>query len=123
MPNEIETFTEYPKKEFEEELDDTNQTTTVMMAITPSSRMSFNVGTGGDLKETLWSMISQSGSVLTCNVCGKSKDKSVAKNAKMQMENHVESLHVDGVTYDCSRCEQVFRSKNALHKHTFINHK
>ena len=121
--NEIEPVTKYPKNEFEEEIDDSNQTTTVMILTTPSSQVSFNGGTGGELKTTLWSMISQSGSLLTCTVCGKSKDKSLAKNAKMQMENHVESLHVDGVTYNCSRCEQVFRSKNALHKHTFRNHK
>ena len=117
------TFTEKPKNEFEDEQYDLIPTNTVMTTTSPSTKVSFTGGRGEELKSTLWSMISQSGSFLTCTVCGKSKDKTVATNAKMQMENHVESFHVDGVTYDCSRCDQVLRSKNAFHKHTFRHHK
>ena len=120
---ETEIFTEKQNNDFEDEQYDLIPTNTVMATTSPSTKVSFPGGTGDDLKTTVWSMISQSGSLLTCTVCGKSKDKTVAANAKMQMENHVESFHVDGVTYDCSRCDQVLRSKNALHKHTFRHHK
>ena len=82
------------------------------------TQVSFSGGSAEDLKATLWSMISQNGTLLTCTVCGKSKDKTQDMYAKKHMESHVESLHTEGVVYDCNKCDKTFRSKNALHKHT-----
>lgn len=91
-----------------------NKITTVMARTKSEAKVSF---TGEDLKSTLWSMIVKDGTSLTCTVCGKTLDKSVDKGAKDHMERHVESLHVDGVTYECGKCKKTFRSKTALHKH------
>ena len=100
-----------------------NETTTVMTISSSPSQMSFSGGSSEDLKATLWSMISQNGNTFTCTVCGKTKDKDTDKQANVQMERHVESLHVDGISYDCARCDKTFRSKNTLHKHTYLKHK
>ena len=79
--NKTEIATEYPKNEFEEVLSDSTQTTSVLMVTSQTSQVYFNGGTGMELKATIRSLISQNGSVLTCTVCGKSKDKNVARNA------------------------------------------
>ena len=63
-------------------------------------------------------MIAQYGTVLTCTVCGKTTDRSLNRHARFHMEKHVESLHVEGVTYNCTRCDKISRSKVALQKHT-----
>ena len=97
--------------------------TTLMTTSSPSSQVSFNGGTAEDLKAVVWSMIAQSGSKLTCTVCGKTKDKAMDTQANHHMASHVESLHVDGVTYDCTRCDKTFRSKHALHNHTYKAHR
>ena len=96
---------------------DSNSTRIVMTTNHPSSNVSFIGGTTEDLKSTLWSMIAQEGTVLTCTACGKTTDRALNRNARQQMEQHVESLHVDGVTYNCPRCDKIFRSKMAFQKH------
>ena len=80
-----------------------------MTTNTSIAKMSFNGGSAEDLKTTLWSMISQNGTVLTCTVCGKSKDKENDQRANLQMERHIESMHMEGVNYDCARCDKSFR--------------
>ena len=97
--------------------------TTMMTTIGQPSQVSFNGGTAEDLKAVVWSMISRTGTMLTCTVCGKTKDKSLDNQANRHMASHVESLHVEGATYDCSRCEKTFRSKHAIHNHTYRAHK
>ena len=123
-----EVVTEYLDYKNREELNNDNihystETNTVIMKMSPAFQVTFNGRAEDELKTTLWSMISQNGSMLNCTVCGKSKDKTVSKSAKMEMEKHAESLHVDGVTYNCSRCDHVFRSRNSLHKHRYRYHK
>ena len=115
-------------KDFEAELyydqdSKENPSTTMMTTIGRTSQVSFNGGTAEGLKTVVWSMISQSGTMLTCTVCGKTKDKSLDRQATHHMTSHVESLHVEGATYECSRCEKTFRSKHALHCHTNEKHK
>ena len=101
-----------------------NQTSIVIaMESGTQNKVSYEEGSLGDLKSTIWSMISNNGTILVCSVCGKTIDKTVDKVAKQHMENHVESLHLDGVTYECTKCDKTFRSKNNLHKHTFRHHK
>ena len=89
-----------------------------MVVARPVAQVSFSGGSAEDLKATLWSMISQNGTLLTCTVCGKSKDKTQDMYSKKHMESHVESLHTKGVVYDCNKCDKTFRPKNAHHKHT-----
>ena len=93
-------------------------TTAIASQVTPSPNVSFNGGTAKDLKSTVWSMLAQDGTVLTCTVCGKTTDRSSNKHVRFHMERHVESLHVEGVTYNCTRCDKISRSKVALQKHT-----
>ena len=101
---------------------DSNSTTTVMTTVKSSPNVSFNGGTFEDLKSTIWSMITQEGKVLTCTVCGKTTDRSLSRHAREHMERHVESLHVDGVTYDCTRCDKTFRSKRTFQRHAHVSH-
>ena len=96
---------------------DSKELSTVMTLNSPAAQINFNGGSAQDLKSTLWSMIVQNGTVLTCTVCGKSKDKTLDNQANRHMESHVESLHTEGVEYECNKCDKTFRSKNALHKH------
>ena len=93
-------------------------TTIIASQVNPSSNLYFNGGTAKDLRSTLWSMIAQDGTVLTCTACGKTKDRSSDRHARDLMERHVESLHVEGVTYNCTKCDKISRSKVALQKHT-----
>ena len=98
-------------------------TNSVIATTSPVAQVSFTGGSSEELKETLWSMITQEGTVLICTVCGKSKDKATDREAKKQMLSHVESLHMEGVMYECTKCEKTFRSKAALNTHTSRVHK
>ena len=100
-----------------------NQTAVLMTTESTENKVFSKQGRSEDLVATIWSMISRNGNILTCTVCDKTFDKTLNKSANMHMKNHVESLHVDGVTYECNKCDKTFRSKNALHKHTFRHHK
>ena len=127
-PNILKTIDKTIKPNLEAEpLDDEqhfqNQTTTVMTTENLQTKVLYTGGNSEDLKSTICSLIFKNGTIITCTVCGKTKDETVDKNAKYHMESHVESLHVDGVTYNCTKCDKTFRSKNALHKHTFRYHK
>ena len=93
-------------------------TSVIASKATLSPNVYFNGGTAKDLKSTIWSLIALNGTVLTCTVCGKTTDSSLNRHARDHMERHVESLHVDGVTYNCPRCDKISRSKVALQKHT-----
>ena len=72
---------------------DVKQSGTVVELNNLVPQVYFNGGSSEDLKLTLWSMISQNGTVLICTVCGKSKDKISDREAKTHMMSHVESLH------------------------------
>ena len=76
-----------------------------------------------DKKATLRSLISLNGTVLSCTVCGKTKDKLKDKNAKHNMEQHIEILHTEGSSYQCSKCDNSYRCKKSLHQHTYRSHK
>ena len=80
-------------------------------------------GAPEDLKTTLQSMISKGGTLLTCLVCTKSFDKALNPKAIQNMEAHVESLHVTGLKYDCSKCDKSFGSRNSMYTHKSKHHK
>ena len=100
----------------------TDQTTALIRANSQNSLVSYSGGSADDLKATLWSMMSQKGTLITCTVCGKTKDKETDKKATLQMERHIESLHVEGLSYACAKCDKTFRSKNILNIHTYKLH-
>ena len=53
----------------------------------------------------------------TCKICGKSSVKKMSN-----IKNHIET-HMEGLSFDCKHCGNVFRSRNALAKHLHFNHK
>ena len=68
-----------------------------VMATRNSSPVVFFSGSSAEEKKaTLLSMISWNGTVLSCTICGKTKDKIKEKNAKTKIEQHIESLHTEG---------------------------
>ena len=65
----------------------------------------------------------QSGSIFTCTVCGKTFDQQTNHKAKQNMEQHIESLHVDGLSYKCASCDKTFGSRNARDTHKSKYHR
>ena len=112
--NEVEPYYEGEYK--------VKDTTKALAFNNSAAQVRFNGGSTEDLKSTLWSMISQKETVFTCMVCGKSKDKTLDKDARKHIVSHVESKHTEGVVYDCNKCDKTFGYKNALHKHTHMIH-
>ena len=104
---------EYPCNQLKTEIADDN----------PTKYVAFNGGSSEEIKQTLHSKITQNGSVYTCTVCGKSKDKTITRQAKYEIERHVGSKHLVGVTYNCSKCDKQFKSENALRCHNYNTHK
>ena len=52
-----------------------------------------------------------------CAVCGK-----MTKGSRMNMTHHIET-HISGVSYPCSKCGKVSKTKSALKMHGYLNHK
>ena len=52
-----------------------------------------------------------------CNLCGKSAKQ------KIEIKNHIEAKHLEGVEIPCSICGKTFRSRNTLCKHRTTVHK
>ena len=124
-----ESFNQCPKNDLDTAIEISKtetyipNTSTTVMNTENVDKVFYNGGTAEGLKEILQSLIAKDGSVLTCTVCGKSKDKTGNHYANRQMERHVESMHVNGVVYECNNCEKTVGSKDALHKHTYLHHK
>ena len=51
-----------------------------------------------------------------CTLCGKTATQ------KIQIEYHIEGLHLEGVSIPCPLCEKTFRSRNAMRWHKSRNH-
>ena len=56
----------------------------------------------------------------SCKICGKFTNK---KNARQQMEYHVEAKHLDGLSLPCNLCGKLFRSRNSFLVHKTKYHK
>jgi hypothetical protein len=108
IPMKTEIFAPIPENDYGSRNASIDQTKIIATTI-QSANVTFTGGSSEELKETLWSMISQAGTVLTCTVCGKSKDKALDSQAKRHMVSHVESLHIEGVSYECTKCDKSFR--------------
>ena len=59
-----------------------------------------------DLNDTINSMmeIKGTGRGFACKVCGK-----IEMKKKNNMQNHIEGMHIEGVTHPCSQCGKSFR--------------
>ena len=51
-----------------------------------------------------------------CKVCGK-------ESVKLQIRDHIESKHLEGVSIPCNLCEKTFRTRMALRKHIYCDHR
>ena len=76
-----------------------------------------------ELNTALKSMSLQTGSLITCTVCGKTNDLKTNSKARQTMQQHIESMHVDGLLYKCAMCDKTFRSKNARYTHKSKHHR
>ena len=54
--------------------------------------------------------------VYNCQVCGK-------KGQGMQIRDHIEANHLEGIVIPCNRCDKTYRSRNALRCHKRTHHK
>ena len=79
----------------------------------------------GDLHEldsTVKSMMNKTdrklnggGNVYSCNVCGK-------EGQSMNVQHHIESHHLEGISLPCNLCEKTYRSRNSLQNHKRDGH-
>ena len=54
--------------------------------------------------------------VYNCQVCGK-------EGQGMQIRDHIEANHLEGIVMPCNHCEKTFRSRSAMRGHRRIYHK
>ena len=54
--------------------------------------------------------------IYVCNVCGKEAEH-------MNMKNHIEANHLEGISVPCNFCEKMFRSRNSKAVHVSLFHK
>ena len=74
-------------------------------------------GGSDSLNNTLESMMEKIDNEWICKVCGKS-----SKGNKDNLRKHVESKHMDGVSYPCQLCNTTFWSRSAILNHNFRKH-
>ena len=51
-----------------------------------------------------------------CNVCGK-------EDSKRHIKNHVEGIHLEGISVPCNFCWNNFKSRDSLRRHKLSHHK
>ena len=52
----------------------------------------------------------------SCNVCGK-------EGQSMNVQHHIESHHLEGISLPCNLCEKTYRSRSSFQNHKRICHK
>ena len=83
----------------------------------------FDIGNMQELDEKVRSMMEKTGHLTAdgakklyiCKVCGK-------EGQSINIKQHVEAQHLEGVSIPCEICEKMFRSRNNLSAHTRHNH-
>ena len=84
----------------------------------------FDIGNMQELDEKVRSMMEKTGHLTAdgarklyiCKVCGK-------EGQSINIKQHVEAQHLEGVSIPCDLCDKIFRSRNNLSAHTRHNHK
>ena len=77
-----------------------------------------------ELDEMVRSMMETNGSLIldgrgkmyVCKVCGK-------EGQSINIQQHIEAKHLEGVSIPCEHCTKMFRSRNTLSAHIRYNHK
>ena len=76
-----------------------------------------------DLDSTVKSMMTKTDqklngrkNVYSCNVCGK-------EGQSMNVQHHIESHHLDGISLPCDLCQKTYRSRSSLQNHKRDGHK
>ena len=84
------------------------------------TNMTSDISQKVDLESTFIAMIYQRENAYTCTVCDKTVnfDKSNKGQSKRVMLCHLESHHINGMTYVCTKCDKTFTSRSALYTHT-----
>merc|ERR1712226_637041 len=72
---------------------------------------------GEELDKTIDSMVGKIDGAWTCNVCGKIDKR------KQNLQSHIESLHIEGVTHPCNICGNKFKSRHGLQVHMSGKHR
>ena len=80
------------------------------------SRYTSNRSSNYEGREAVTALLEKVGDVWRCKECGK-----IAKTST-NLRLHAET-HVDGLSFDCSKCDQSFRSRNNLYVHSNRKHK
>ena len=73
-----------------------------------------------ELDEQIMTMMEKREGIWTCKVCGKRDDK---LNKKINIQQHVEGVHMEGGAHPCNKCGKTLRSRDTLRKHTKIHTK
>ena len=84
----------------------------------------FAIGNIQELDEKVRSMMEKTGHLTAdgarklyiCKVCGK-------EGQSINIKQHVEAQHLEGVSIPCDVCDKMFRSRNTLSAHTRQNHR
>ena len=74
---------------------------TVKSMMTKTDQKHWNTGHGGF--------------VYSCNVCGK-------EGQSMNVQHHIESNHLEGISLPCNLCEKTYRSRSSLQNHKRDGH-
>ena len=69
-----------------------------------------------DLDDKIKSMIYGTKSTKVCKVCGK-------KGTIGHLKDHVESIHITGMSHSCNNCQKTFKSRAALRVHKYKHHR
>ena len=57
-----------------------------------------------------------------CTLCGKISN-GTSSQCKQNIQRHIESSHIEGISFSCTHCEKTFRSRYLLKSHKYTVHK
>ena len=95
-----------------------NQTKTEYLSDIKSDK-TINVIDISGLHSMIMTMLEKGDGTWTCIVCGRVSNKI---NARQNMMNHVESVHLDTGTHPCDVCDKTFRSRENVRRHKYRAH-
>ena len=71
-----------------------------------------------ELKDKIDSMIETKNGKYSCSICD-----NFETSKKLNIRNHIEAKHIEGVSHHCNQCGRSFKCKNSLLKHISVQHK
>ena len=92
-----ETSVDIPKQEFSRELKDLDEKVRMLMVL-GENRILTNKNIDKQQKAHI------------CQVCGK-------EGQMMQIRDHIEAQHIEGISIPCNICSKYFRTRSALRQH------